>query len=111
MLPQLGFDPAKGLAAAITGVVVALLRLLHNLKLSLHLENRDYAIVALLAHARQDGLSGQALLEELHASFPDMTVEDLEQRLAALTACATVSGTKTALVWKDGREHWHANGV
>lgn len=110
-LPQLGFDPAKGLAAAITGVVIALLRMLHNLKLSVHLENRDYATVALLARVRQDGLSEQAILEQLHPSFPDMTIEELKQRLVALTACATVKGTKTALVWKDGHEHWYANGV
>ncbi|MEQ1622590.1 MAG: hypothetical protein ABL919_14375 [Methylococcales bacterium] len=110
-LPQLGFDPTKGLAATITGTMVVLLRLLHNLKLSVHLESRDYAIMTLLTHVRQDGLSKQALLEGIHISFPDMTNEELEQRLAALTACATLRGTKTALVWKDEQEHWHTNGV
>jgi hypothetical protein len=110
-LPQLGFDPAKGLAATITGVVVALLRMLHNLKLSVHLENCDYAIVALLVRVRQDGLTEQALLEQLRPSFPDVTIEELKQRLMGLTACATVKGTKTALIWKDGHEHWHPNGI
>jgi hypothetical protein len=110
-VPQLGFDPAKGVVAAITGVTVAVLRMLHNLKLAVHLERCDHAIVVALACARGEGLSVPVLLKGLQPSFPQLTPEELERRLDALTACATVGGTKSALVWKDGNGNWHANGV
>ncbi|KAJ3066222.1 hypothetical protein HK102_007703, partial [Quaeritorhiza haematococci] len=110
-VPQLGYDPAKGVVVAITGVTVAILRILHNLKLAVHLERCDHAILVALASDRVDGMSVPVLLEGLQPSFAELTKEQLERRLDALTACATVSGTKSALVWKDGKGNWHANGV
>ena len=60
-MPHLGFDPTKGVVEAITAVVVAILRMLHNLRLSVRLTPEDYAIVALLAGARAKGLGADEL--------------------------------------------------
>ena len=109
-LPQLG-GVAKGMAAPITGIIVAVLKLAYNVRLAARLEPRDYAVVALLSKARADGLSIAALLESLRPSWPDLSEQELESRLKAMTACPTVSGTKTALVWKDEAGIWRANGV
>lgn len=109
-LPQLG-GAAKGIAAPITGIIVAALKLVYNLRLAVRLEPRDYAVVALLSKARADGLSTTALLEALRPSFPDLSEHALESNLKAMTACATVSGTKTTLVWKDEAGIWRASGV
>lgn len=109
-LPQLG-GSAKGLAAPITGIIVAVLKLAYNLRLAARLEPRDYAVVALLSKSRADGLSIAALLEALRLSWPTLSELELESSLKAMTACATVSGTKTTLVWKDEAGIWRANGV
>jgi hypothetical protein len=110
-IPQLGFGVTSALTVPITGIIIALLRLLHNLRLSTRLDERDYAIMVLLARASQDGLSEQVLLDTLHSSFPDMTSDDVKERLAALAACASANGSKVILVWKDEHERWHTNGV
>lgn len=109
-LPQLG-GAAKGLAAPITGIIVAVLKLAYNLRLAVRLEARDFAVVALLSRARADGMSSAALLDALRRSWPDLTEQKLESSLKAMTACATVSGTKTTLVWRDEAGIWRANGV
>jgi hypothetical protein len=109
-LPQLG-GAAKGLAAPLTGIIVAALKLIYNLRLAVRLEPRDYAVVALLSKARADGLSTSALLGALCPFFPDLSELALESSLKAMAACATVSGTKTTLVWKDEAGIWRANGV
>lgn len=111
LIPQLGADPTKGLAAPIAGIVVAVMKLAQNLRLAVRLEPHDYATVALLSKARADGLSVTALLEAVSPSWPEVTAESLEARLSALTSCATVAGTKAALVWKDESGRWRANGI
>jgi hypothetical protein len=110
-LPDLGFSPAKSLAAAITVVLIAVLRLLHNLKLSVHLDDLDYAIVTSLAGAREAGLSAEELLTRMHSLQPKLSLEQLEEKLNVLTACPNVGGTKSAIAWKDNQDQWRANGV
>jgi hypothetical protein len=111
LVPALGFDPIKGVAAALTAAVIAILRLLHNLKLAVPLEDLDHAIVSLLACVPEEGLTSQAAHKALSLSLPELTVEEVERRLNSLAACPTASGAKTALVWKDNDERWHPNGL
>lgn len=111
LIPQLASDPIKSLAPAIVGVVVAVLKLLHNLRLSVRLTPVDHAVVALLVAKKADGLTTVQVFDALRPTWPDVSEQLLEARLTALTACATVSGTKTALVWKDPDGCWHTNGV
>ena len=66
-IPQIGFDPAKGGVAAITGITIAVLRMLHNLRLAVHLEKRDHVIVIALAASRPKGLSAPAILKGLQS--------------------------------------------
>lgn len=110
-LPQLGFDPIRNLTAAITATIVGVLRIFYNLKVAVHLDECDHAIVLLLARARDKGVVVPALLQALRLTFPRMTTEEIERRLNALTACPTVSGTKSTLVWKDNQDQWRANGL
>ena len=111
LIPQLGSDPTKGLAAPITGIIVAVLKLAQNLRLAVRLQPLDYATVALLSKARADGLTIAALLEALRPSWLEVSAESIEASLTAMTACATVAGTKVALVWKDDIGNWRANGI
>ena len=111
LIPQLGADPTKGLAAPITGIIVAVLKLAQNLRLAVRLQPLDYATVALLSKARADGLTIAALLEALRPSWPEVTAESIKTSLIAMTACATIAGTKAALVWKDDAGNWRANGI
>ena len=111
LLPELGYDPQKGVAAAVTGVIVALVKLFQNLQMSVHLDDSDYAIVALLSHAGNKGLSVQELKNKLEHSFPKLKTDALSKRLNALTMCVTMKGTKTALTWKGADERWRVNGV
>ena len=78
LIPQLGADPTKGLAAPITGIIVAVLKLAQNLRLAVRLQPRDYATVALLSKARGDGLNVPALLDALRPSWPEVSAESLE---------------------------------
>lgn len=41
LIPELGADPTKGLAAPITGIIVAVLKLAQNLRLAVQLQPRD----------------------------------------------------------------------
>ena len=84
-LPQLG-GAAKGLAAPITGILVAVIKLAYNLRLAVRLEARDYAVVALLSRARADGMSSAALLEALGRSWPELTEQTLESSLNAVSS-------------------------
>jgi len=111
LLPELGYDPAKGLTAAMVGIVVAIVKVLHNLQLSVHLDETDYAIVARLSCAGHTGLTVQELCDALNPKVPITSVDSLSKRLDSLTNCATVKGTRTALVWKDASERWLVNGV
>lgn len=111
LFPGLGYEPHKGIAAAVTGVIVALVKLFRNLGLSVHLDETDYAIVLLLHRSGNNGLSVQELKNQLKPGFPHITSESLSKRLNALTTCATIKGTKTALTWKDAKEQWHLNGI
>jgi hypothetical protein len=111
LLPSLGYDPQKGVAAAVTGVIVAILKLYRNLKLSVRLDDTDYGIVALLSHAQNKGISVQEITDKLKMCFPAIRTDSVSKRLNGLTACSTLSGTKTALTWKDASERWHVNGV
>jgi hypothetical protein len=111
LLPQLGYEPHKGVAAAVTGAIVALVKLFRNLGLSVHLDETDYAIVLLLHSSGNSGFSVQEFKKLLKQNFPQISSDELSQRLNALTMCATLKGTKTALTWKDAREQWHLNGV
>lgn len=110
LLPELGYEH-KGIAAAVTGVIVALVKLFRNLGLSVHLDETDYAIIVLLHRSGTSGVSVQELKKQLKPSFPHISSDALLHRLNALTMCATVKGTKTALTWKDAKEQWHVNGV
>jgi hypothetical protein len=111
LLPELGYEPHKGIAAAVTGVIVAFVKLFRNLGLSVHLDETDYAMVVLLHRSGSSGSSVQELKKQLKPSFPHISSDALSHRLNALTMCATVKGTKTALTWKDAKEQWHVNGV
>lgn len=110
-LPHMGFDPTKGVVAALTGIMVAILRVVGNLRLAVRLTPEDYAIVALLAAARSKGLALDELFAGYSPSFPNVSIEQAEHRLEALCACARENGEKVALVWKDGEGRWHANGI
>lgn len=111
LIPQLGADPTKALTVPITGIIIAVLKLVQNLRLAVQLQPCEYAIVALLSKARIDGLTTLDILEALRPSWKQLTAESLESLLTSLTACATVSGTKATLVWRDGAGHWRSNGV
>jgi len=111
LLPELGYDPKKGVTAAVTGVIVALVKLTQNLQLSVHLDDRDYTLVALLSRGGAKGLSVGDLFKTLKHRFPNITNEIVSARLNALMTCATIKGTKSALTWKDADDMWHVNGV
>lgn len=112
LIPQFASDPTiKSLAPAIVGVAVAVLKLLHNLRLTVRLKPLDHAVVALLVAKNANGLTTVQVFDALRPTWPDVSEQLLEARLTALTACATVSGTKTALVWKDSDGCWRTNGV
>lgn len=110
-IPHLGFDPAREIIVPVTGIAVAILRLLHCLRLAVHLSQKDYAIIALLAGTSPKGLNLEQLKSGMTISFPNITVEDLENRLQALSCCARLNGERAELVWKDNNELWHTNGI
>lgn len=111
LLPELGYDPKKGVTAAVTGVIVALVKLTQNLQLSVHLDDRDYTLVALLSRGGAKGILVEDLFKTLKHRFPDITNEIVSARLNALMTCATIKGTKSALTWKGADDRWHVNGV
>lgn len=111
LLPQFGADPTKGLTVPITGIIVAVLKLVQNLRLAVRLAPLEYALIALLSKASPDGTTVSTLVGALRSSWPDESAESIEARLIAMTTCATISGTRTALVWTDGSGIWRANGI
>ena len=111
LLPELGYDPKKGVTAAVVGLVFALVKIFRNLQLSVHLDDADYAIVTLLSHAGNKGLSVRELNNKMKHSFPNLRMGAISKRLIALTMCPTVKGTKTALTWRDADERWRVIGV
>ncbi len=108
--PHVG-GSVRELIVPITGIIGAMLKLVYSLRLAARLNPRDYAVIALLSKARTDGMPIAALLKALRPSYPDLSEQALERSLKAMTACVTVSGTKTSLVWKDEAGIWRTDGV
>jgi hypothetical protein len=111
LMPTLGASPPKAVAAAVVALLVAVMKLLQNLRLAVRLEPLDHAIVLALARAGPGGLELDALAQEVRHAWPDADVPAVVARLSFLTACATLSGTKASLVWRDDAGTWRVNGL
>lgn len=101
----------KGIAAAVTGIIVAVLRLLQNFKSVAQLEKFDYTILAVLCKENKRGLNEEELACGLSAFYKDLAVDSIRTRLANLTEYPTINGSKTSLVWKDSEARWHTNNI